>query len=314
MFLPMRLISVMTPCFNEEGNVREMYEAVKALFAGLPQYRYEHIFIDNGSKDRTPVILRETRGAGHEREGHPQHAELRPRAVRVLRAAAGARRRGHRARVRLPGTSPELIPEFLRRWEAGSKVVVGVKESADESGLFYAMRDRYYRTLARIADIELVRQSTGFGCYDQSVIESLRRIDDPYPYFRGLIAEIGHEPSLVPFHQPLRQRGISSQNFYTLYDMAFLGIVNHSKVPLRMATMSGFALAIVSLLTAIGYLAAKLLFWNRFSLGIAPILIGFFFLTAVQLFFIGIVGEYIGAIYTQVRHHPHVFEKDRINF
>jgi hypothetical protein len=193
-------------------------------------------------------------------------------------------------------------------------VVLGVKESAEESGLFYALRDRYYRTLARIADIELVRQFTGFGCYDQSVIESLRKIDDPYPYFRGLIAEIGHEPSLVPFRQPQRKRGISSQNFYTLYDLAFLGIVNHSKVPLRLATMSGFALAILSLLTAFGYLAAKLLFWNQFSLGIAPILIGFFFLTAVQLFFIGIVGEYIGAIYTQVRHHPHVFEKDRINF
>jgi polyisoprenyl-phosphate glycosyltransferase len=313
MFLPMRLISVMTPCFNEEGNVREMYEAVKAVFAGLPQYRYEHIFIDNASKDRTPVILRElaaqdtnvkvilnARNFGHVRSGY--YALLQAHGDAVVALACDFQ------------DPPELIPEFLRRWEAGSKVVLGVKESADESGLFYALRDRYYRMLARIADIELVRQSTGFGCYDQSVIDSLRRIDDPYPYFRGLIAEIGHEPSLVPFRQPLRKRGISSQNFYTLYDLAFLGIVNHSKVPLRMATMSGFALAILSLVVALGYLAAKLLFWNQFSLGIAPILIGFFFLTSVQLFFIGIVGEYIGSIYTQVRHHPHVFEKDRINF
>jgi glycosyltransferase involved in cell wall biosynthesis len=313
MFLPMRLISVMTPCFNEEGNVREMYEAVKAVFAGLPQYRYEHIFIDNGSKDRTAVILRElaatdknvkvilnARNFGHVRSGY--YALLQSHGDAVIALACDFQ------------DPPELIPEFLKRWEAGSKVVLGVKESADENGLFYALRDRYYRMLARIADIELVRQSTGFGCYDQSVIESLRKIDDPYPYFRGLIAEIGHEPSLVPFRQPARKRGISSQNFYTLYDLAFLGIVNHSKVPLRMATMTGFALAILSLLTAFGYLAAKLLFWNQFSLGIAPILIGFFFLTSVQLFFIGIVGEYIGSIYTQVRHHPHVFEKDRINF
>jgi len=313
MFLPMRLISVMTPCFNEEGNVREMYEAVKAEFAKLTQYRYEHIFIDNGSKDRTPAILRElaaqdrnvkvilnTRNFGHVRSGY--YALLQAHGDAVIALACDFQ------------DPPELIPEFLRRWEAGSKVVLGVKESADESGVFYAVRDRYYRMLARIADIELVRQSTGFGCYDQSVIESLRRIDDPYPYFRGLIAEIGHEPSLVPFRQPLRKRGISSQNFYTLYDLAFLGIVNHSKVPLRLATMSGFALAIVSLLVALGYLAAKLIFWKQFSLGIAPILIGFFFLTSVQLFFIGIVGEYIGSIYTQVRHHPHVFEKDRINF
>jgi glycosyltransferase involved in cell wall biosynthesis len=313
MFLPMRLISVMTPCFNEEGNVREMYEAVKAVFANLSQYRYEHIFIDNASKDRTPVILRElaaqdkkvkvilnARNFGHVRSGY--YALLQARGDAVIALACDFQ------------DPPELIPEFLRRWEAGSKVVLGVKETADERGLFYSLRDRYYRALARIADIELVRQFTGFGCYDQSVIESLRKIDDPYPYFRGLIAEIGHEPSLVPFRQPTRKRGISSQNFYTLYDLAFLGIVNHSKVPLRMATMTGFALAIVSLLVALGYLAAKLLFWSRFSLGIAPILIGFFFLTSVQLFFIGILGEYIGSIYTQVRHHPHVFEKDRINF
>jgi len=313
MFLPMRLISVMTPCYNEEGNVREMYEAVKTVFAGLPQYRYEHLFIDNASKDRTPVILRElaardrnvkvilnARNFGHVRSGY--HALLQAHGDAVIALACDFQ------------DPPDLIPEFLRRWEAGSKVVLGVKESADENGLFYTLRDRYYRTLARIADIELVRQSTGFGCYDQVVIEALRRIDDPYPYFRGLVAEIGFEPSLIPFRQPERKRGISSQNFYTLYDLAFLGIVNHSKVPLRMATMTGFALAILSLLVALGYLAAKLLFWNQFSLGIAPILIGFFFLTAVQLFFIGIVGEYIGAIYTQVRHHPHVFEKDRINF
>ena len=313
MFLPMRLISVMTPCYNEEGNVREMYEAIKAVFASLPQYRYEHIFIDNASKDRTPVILRElaakdknvkvilnARNFGHVRSGY--YALLQAHGDAVIALACDFQ------------DPPEFIPEFLRRWEAGSKVVLGIKESADESGLFYALRDRYYRMLARIADIELVRQSTGFGCYDQSVIESLRKIDDPYPYFRGLIAEIGHAPSLVPFRQPARKRGISSQNFYTLYDLAFLGIVNHSKVPLRMATMTGFALAALSLLLAFGYLVAKLLFWNQFSLGIAPILIGFFFLTSVQLFFIGIVGEYIGSIYTQVRHHPHVFEKDRINF
>jgi glycosyltransferase involved in cell wall biosynthesis len=309
----MRLVSVITPCFNEEGNVREMHEAVRALFAELPQYRYEHIFIDNGSKDRTAIILREiagqdknvkvilnTRNFGHVRSGY--YALLQAHGDAVIAMAGDFQ------------DPPELIPEFLRRWEAGSKVVLGIKESAEEHGMIYALRDRYYRMLARIADIELVRQSSGFGCYDQSVIEALRRIDDPYPYFRGLIAEIGYEPSLVPFRQPVRKRGVSSQNFYTLYDLAFLGIVNHSKVPLRMATMSGFALAMVSLLVALGYLAAKLLFWSQFSLGIAPILIGFFFLTAVQLFFIGIVGEYIGAIYTQVRHHPHVFEKDRINF
>ena len=307
------LISIVTPCYNEAGNAREMYEAIRVIFAGQPQYRYEHIFIDNASKDGTPRILRElaagdanvkvilnARNFGHVRSGY--YALLQTSGAAVIALACDFQ------------DPPELIPEFLKRWTAGSKVVLGVKESSDESGLFYAIRDRYYRTLARIADIELVRQSTGFGCFDKSVIEALRRIDDPYPYFRGLIAEIGHEPSLVPYRQPARQRGLSSQNFYTLYDLAFLGIVNHSKVPLRLATMTGFASAAISLLVALCYLIYKLLFWTQFTLGIAPILIGFFFLTSVQLFFIGIVGEYIGSIYTHVRHHPHVFEKDRINF
>jgi glycosyltransferase involved in cell wall biosynthesis len=308
-----RLVSVVTPCYNEEGNAREMYEAIKAIFAARPQYRYEHIFIDNGSKDGTARILRQlaasdpnvkvilnTRNFGHVRSGY--YALLQARGDAVIALACDFQ------------DPPELIPEFLAKWEAGSKVVLGVKESAEESGIFYAIRDRYYRTLGRISDVEVVKQSTGFGCFDQVVIEALRRIDDPYPYFRGLIAEIGFEPAIVTYRQPARKRGISSQNFYTLYDLAFLGVVNHSKVPLRLATMSGFALAAISLLVALGYLMAKLLFWNQFSLGIAPILIGFFFLTSVQLFFIGIVGEYIGSIYTQVRRHPHVFEKERINF
>lgn len=308
-----RLISVVTPCYNEEGNVREMYEEIRRIFTALPQYRYEHVFIDNASKDTTPRLLRQlaagdpnvkvilnARNFGHVRSGY--YALLQTSGDAVIALAGDFQ------------DPPELIPEFLRRWEAGSKVVLGVKESSEEHGLFYAVRERYYALLARIADIQVVKQSTGFGCYDRAVITALRRIDDPYPYFRGLIAEIGYEPSIVPFKQPARKRGISSQNFYTLYDLAFLGIVNHSKVPLRLATMAGFALAMFSLLVAFGYLVYKLLFWNQFTVGIAPILIGFFFLTSVQLFFIGIVGEYIGSIYTQVRHHPHVFEKERINF
>jgi glycosyltransferase involved in cell wall biosynthesis len=290
-----------------------MYETIKGIFAALPQYRYEHVFIDNASKDGTARILRQlaaadpnvkvilnARNFGHVRSGY--YALLQTRGDAVVALACDFQ------------DPPELIPEFLRRWEAGSRVVLAVKESSAESGLFYLVRDRYYKTLARIADIELVNQSTGFGCFDRVVIEALRRIDDPYPYFRGLIGEIGYEPSIVKFSQPARKRGISSQNFYTLYDLAFLGIVNHSKVPLRMATMVGFALAALSLVVAFGYLVYKLLFWSQFTVGIAPILIGFFFLTSVQLFFIGIVGEYIGSIYTQVRHHPHVFEKERLNF
>ena len=178
----------------------------------------------------------------------------------------------------------------------------------------FAIRQRYYGTLARIANVQIVENATGFGLYDRVIIEALRAMDDPYPFFRGLIAEIGYEVARVPFDQPRRVRGVSSQNFYSLYDLAFFGIVSHSKVPLRLATMLGFAMATLSLVVALGYLTAKLLFWTRFTLGIAPILIGFFFVSSVQLFFVGIVGEYIGSMFTHMKKIPLVFEKERINF
>jgi glycosyltransferase involved in cell wall biosynthesis len=308
-----RLISVVTPCYNEEGNAREMYTAVKDIFRALPQYEYEHIFIDNGSKDATASILRElaaadpavkvilnTRNFGHIRS--PYHAILQSRGDATIGMAADFQ------------DPPELIPRFLEQWEAGYKIVLGVKEQAEERGLFYAIRGRYYRLLRQISDADIIQQATGFGLYDRVVVDALKRIDDPYPFFRGLLAEVGYDVARVPFKQPIRKRGVTSQNFFTLYDIAFLGIVHHSKVPLRIATMTGFALAALSMLAAFGYLVAKLLFWNQFELGLAPILIGFFFMSSVQLFFVGIVGEYIGSIWTQVRHHPHVFEKERLNF
>ncbi len=293
--------------------MREMYEAIKALFEELPHYRYEHIFIDNASKDGTARILREiaaadprvkvifnTRNFGHVRS--PVYAITQATGDAVVVLACDFQE------------PPSLIPVLLAHWEAGAKIVVAVKTDSDEPGFFYFVRDRYYKFLERIADVGIVNQTTGFGVYDKAVIEGIRRINDPYPFFRGLLAEIGFEPVQVPYKQARRLRGITSQNFYTLYDIAFLGIVNHSKVPLRLAAMLGLLMSSLSLFAALGYLAAKLLFWDRFQLGIAPILIGFFFMSSVQLFFVGILGEYIGSIYTQVRHHPLVFEKERINF
>ena len=309
----MKLISVVSGCYNEEENVEPLYEAVRQIFCALPQYDYEHIFIDNASKDQTAAKLRaiaardrrvkvilNTRNFGHIRS--PYHAILQARGDAVIAMASDFQ------------DPPELIPQFLERWEGGYKLVLGVKDEPRQSGLFYALRDRYYRTLARIADTEIVRHATGFGLYDRIVIDALRRINDPYPFFRGLLAEVGYEAARVPFRPAPRRRGVTSQNFYTLYDIAFLGIVNHSKVPLRLATMIGFATAILSLVLALGYLVYKLIYWQQFTVGVAPLVIGLFFLSSVQLFFVGIVGEYIGSIYTQVRNHPHVFEKERINF
>ena len=178
----------------------------------------------------------------------------------------------------------------------------------------FGIRKLYYNFIGTVSEVELVKNFTGFGLYDQQVVNLLRGMDDPYPYFRGLIADLGFESYQIEYVQPIRNRGITKNNFYTLYDMAMLGITNHSKVPLRLAAMAGFLMSVISFIIAMAYLVAKLVFWDNFALGTAPVVIGLFFLSSVQLFFIGIIGEYIGAIYTQVQKRPLVVEKERINF
>lgn len=309
----MKTISILTPCYNEEENVREVYRQVREVMAALPQYEYEHLFIDNASQDHTVDILRElaaedkrvkvivnTRNFGHIRS--PYHGLLQARGEAVIKLVADLQ------------DPPEMIPEFLRKWEEGYKVVIAVKKESRESRLMFAVRKAYYRLVQRLSEIELVENFTGFGLYDREVIEKLREVDDPYPYFRGLICDLGYERAEIPYTQPQRARGITKNNFYTLYDMAMLGITNHSKVPLRLATMTGFAMSLLSLLVALGYLVYKLVEWKNFQLGMAPLVIGLFFFASVQLIFIGILGEYIGAIHTQVLKRPLVVEKERINF
>lgn len=308
-----KLISVVTPCYNEEENVRPLYEAVKKVFAGLPQYRYEHIFIDNASKDRTAAILRQiaaedpnvkvilnTRNFGHIRS--PYYGQLQAHGDAVISIVADFQ------------DPPAMIPQFLEKWKQGFKVVAAIKTETEESAIMYGIRSLYYYLVGTLAEIDLLEHFTGFGLYDRKVIETLRKIDDPYPYHRGLIADIGYEICRLPYTQPKRARGITKNNWYTLYDIALLGITNHSKVPLRFATISGFLMAGLSLLVALAWLVAKLIWWQRFSVGTAPILIGLFFFSSVQLFFIGVVGEYIGAIHTQVQKRPLVIEKERLNF
>jgi glycosyltransferase involved in cell wall biosynthesis len=309
----MKQISIVTPCYNEEGNVEELYRQVKDVFEALPDYRYEHIFIDNASKDGTvaklKAIAREDRNVkiivnvrnfGHIRS--PYHALLQAQGDAVILLVADLQ------------DPPQMIADFLEKWEEGFKVVLGVKTQSEESPLMFAIRTAYYNTIGKISDISLTKNNTGFGLYDRQVIQLLRQIDDPYPYFRGLISELGFESAKLMYRQPARRRGITSNNFYTLYDIAMLGITSHSKIPLRLAAMLGFALSFLSLLMAFAYLIAKLVFWNSFSMGQAPILIGLFFFSSVQLFFTGILGEYIGSIHTQILKRPLVVEKERINF
>jgi len=207
-----------------------------------------------------------------------------------------------------------MITDFIRKWEEGYKIVIGVKEKSEESPFFFVIRKLYYNVIGRLSEISLIKNFTGFGLYDRKVIDILRQIDDPYPYFRGLICDIGYERAEIPYVQPARRRGFTKNNFYTLYDMAMLGITNHSKVPLRLATMTGFVLALLSVLVAFGYFVYKIIFWDNFSVGMAPLVIGLFFFSSVQLFFIGIIGEYIGSIHIQVLKRPLVIERERINF
>jgi glycosyltransferase involved in cell wall biosynthesis len=307
-----RKISVVTPCYNEADNLRELYQRIRQAMEGVG-YEYEHLVIDNASTDGSVEVLRDlaardrrvkvilnTRNFGHIRS--PFHGLLQATGDAVVAMSSDLQ------------DPPERIPEFVRKWEEGFKVVVGVKTRSEEPGLFYFLRSMYYRVLRALSDIELIDNFTGFGLYDKQVIEILRQCNDPYPYFRGLIADIGFETARVEFDQPRRKRGVTKNNFYTLYDMAMLGVTSYTKIPLRLATLLGFASAAVSLLVGTTYLIYKLVNWANFSLGLAPVIIGLFFLGSVQLFFLGVVGEYIGSIYTLAVRRPLVIEKERINF
>jgi len=309
----LKLISVITPCYNEEENIRNVYEQVKLVFDDLEIYSYEHIFIDNASKDRTVSILKEiaqrdknvkiivnTRNFGIIRSTY--HAQLQVRGDAVINLVADLQ------------DPPLMIADFIKKWEDGFKVVIGVKSKSKENFIMFTIRKLYYNLLEKISDTEQVKNFTGFGLYDKEFIDVIRSINEPYPYFRGLITEFGFERAEIEYIQQKRKEGKTKNNFYTLYNVAMLGFVNHSKVPLRMAAFIGFLTAIVSLLIALGYFIYKLVFWDQFQLGLAPMVFGIFFFAAVQLLFIGIIGEYIGAIYTQVKNRPLVIEKERINF
>jgi glycosyltransferase involved in cell wall biosynthesis len=309
-----KLITVLTPCYNEEENVEILYNKVKDIFEQLPQYNYEHIFIDNASTDKTVEILKRlavsdknlkiivnARNFGYIRS--PFHG---------LREAYGDAVIAMVADLQDP---PELIPELLKKWEEGYKIVCPVKEKSRENPLMFLFRKTYYNTLSKFTEgSEQIKNFTGSGLYDKKFIDILRTIEDPYPYFRGLVSELGFDIATVFYTQPKRLHGKSKSDLYTLYDIGMLGFVNHSKLPLRLASFIGFGVALLSLAVALIYLIYKLVYWNSFSLGTAPLVIGLFFFSSVQLFFIGIIGEYIGAIHTQVRKRPLVIEKERINF
>jgi glycosyltransferase involved in cell wall biosynthesis len=310
----MKRISVVTICYNEEGNIREFYDQVVAVFAALrDRYEYEIIIADNASTDRTPDILREIA------------AEDRDFKVIFNARNFGPNRSGNNAFMQAHGDAailmssdlqdpPAMISELIAEWEGGKKVVVAVKSESAEPRISYFLRTAAYATMDRLSDIKVIPHFTGFGLYDRQVLEIYQGLRDPYPFFRGLISDIGFEHGVVQFSQPTRKHGKSKSNLPYLYEEAMLGITSYTRLPLRLATLLGFVTAFISLLIGAFYLVYKLVYWSSFSVGMAPLAIGLFFFSAIQLIFLGLIGEYISMIYIQVLRRPPVYEKERLNF
>ena len=308
-----KLISIVTPTYNEIDNIELLLNRIRDVIAPLDQYEFEILVIDNHSNDGTQEKIRElasqdmrikaifnARNFGHIRS--PYYGILQSTGVATIYMASDFQ------------DPPEIIPEFIEEWEKGWRLVMAVKPASEGSPVMHFLRKTYYRLIDKISDVSILRDSTGFGLYDKKVLDNLRKINDPYPFLRGLICELGYPIKAIPFVQPRRLGGITKNNFYTLFDIAMLGIVSHSKVPIRIAALVGFLLGAISILVAMYFLVMKLIFWDSFPLGGAPAIIGLFFLFGVLLFFVGILGEYIGSIHTYIQNRPIVVEKERINF
>lgn len=309
----MKHISVMTPCYNEEGNIRNIYNAVKEQFDKMPQYTYEHIFIDNYSTDNSRKILRELAAEDSN--------------VKVILNARnfGPNRSGSYGMLQGTGDAlicivcdlqdpPEMIPTFLQKWEEGYKVVLGQKTKSKENPLMFQVRKLYYKIMEKLSETEHLTNVTGYGLFDKEVLDMIKWMDDPDPYIRGLVTQLGYKWCLVEYTQQERTSGKSSYNFNRYFDFAITGLTHVSKKPLRIVTLVGLIMAAISFVIAFIYLVFKLVHWYEFDMGTAPILIGVFLLGSVQLACLGVIGEYIGAILTKVTKRPMVVEEERINF
>ena len=307
-------ISVVIPTYNEEGNVKPLAQAiVNVMEKELPEYDYEIIFIDNHSKDNTRLFLRQLCG-----DNQKIKAIFNARNFGQIRSPVyGLKQAKGDCVIRMCADFQdpvEMIPKFVREWEKGWKIVIGIKKSSKEKKMMYWIRTIYYKLIRKITDIDHIEHFTGFGLYDKAFVDVVRDLHDPMPYLRGIIAELGFDYMAIPYEQQKRKAGKSKNNFYSLYDYAMIGITSYSKVVLRMATFVGFIVGGISFLAGIIYFILKLLYWDRFSAGMAPLLIGVFFLGSMQLFFIGFLGEYVLSINMRVLDRPLVVEELRLNF
>lgn len=307
-------ISVVVPTYNEEANVVPLSKAIaEAMERDLPEYDYEILFIDNHSKDNTQALLR-----GLCRENKKIKAIFNAKNFGQARSPVYGMKQAYGdcvVRMCADFQDPvDMIIKFVREWEQGNKIVIGVKKSSQEKKIMYGIRSCYYKMINRITDIDHIEHFTGFGLYDKAFVDVVRDLHDPMPYLRGIIAELGFDYKAIPYEQPKRRAGKSKNNFYSLYDYAMIGITSYSKVVMRMATFLGFLVAGLSFVAGIVYFILKLMYWDRFSAGVAPMLIGVFFLGSLQLFFIGFLGEYVLSINTRVLDRPLVVEEERLNF
>ncbi len=307
-------ISVMIPCYNEEENIRPIYLAVKEeLETKLPQYDYEILFIDNKSKDRTRILIREICEADKKvraifnvknfgQFNSPYYAMCQTTGDCVLTMCADFQ------------DPVELIPQFVAEWEKGHRVVCGIKSTSKENRFVYFLRSCYYRIIRKMSEVELIEHFTGFGLYDKSFIDILRGLNDPMPFLRGIVAEYAPDHANIYYQQPKRRAGKTHNNWYTLYDAAMLSFTSYTKIGMRLAIFTGGIFSLLSMLAALTFLILKLIYWDRFMAGQTPLLIGVFLIGSVQLFFIGFLGEYIMTMNSRIIRRPLVIEEERLNF
>jgi glycosyltransferase involved in cell wall biosynthesis len=279
----------------------------------LVDYQYNHLFVDNCSTDNTLVILKEIASIDKNVK------------IIVNSRNFGPIRSFHNGIIEADGDAlipmvadlqdpPEMIIKLVKKWEEGFDSVLAIKSNSDENKIMFKIRKFYYNLLSSLSEIKIYKNFTGFGLYSRKVLNEIKKIKDPSPFFRGIVSEVGYNIATLEYQQPQRYKNISKSNFYYLYDMAILGILSNSKIPLRIAVFIGALSSLFSFLIGLGYFFAKLVFWDKINLGIAPIIILISFMFSVLLLFLGIIGEYIGAIYTQSLNRPLVHEKERINF
>lgn len=308
----MKKISIVTPTFNEEENIERLCEEIKSVFENL-NYDYEHIVIDNNSTDSTITKLREL--AKNDKKlkviiNAKNYGHLKSPYYGILQSSGDA----CILMVSDFQEPIELIPQYIKKWENGSKIILCQKNNSEENKLFFSLRKLFYNFINKISDTKLNINTSGTGLFDKEVINRLKKINDPYPYFRGLVSELGFEIETIKFYQPLRKHGTTKNNIFTLYDLALLGIVKHSRAPLRFMTLLGFVSSLICLFVALVYFILKILFWDSFTFGSAPTILGLFTISSIQIILLGLLGEYIGIILLHQRNMPLVVEKERINF